>query len=308
VAGKVEAGQVVVSAVEHPSVLQSAQMLQRRGTSVARLRVSTTGVVDEQQLAELLEQPTSLVSVQLANHETGVIQPIERIAQLCRKANVVLHTDAVQAVGKMPVDFRRLGVSALTLTAHKLNGPVGIGALLVRSDVKLEPTVHGGFQQGSLRPGTEPVALAVGFHEALRLWTSEAEQRRQTMMALRDRLTQALAAEFSDLVVAGRDAPRLPHTANLAFPGVNRQALVMALDLAGVACSTGSACASGSSEPSPVLTAMGLPQDAIEGAIRLSLGAFTTADEIDEAAKRIIDRVKDLRRPIKLHKTAVSPS
>jgi cysteine desulfurase len=199
-------------------------------------------------------------------------------------------------------------VSALTLTAHKLNGPVGIGALLVRSDVKLEPTMHGGFQQGSLRPGTEPVALAVGFHEALRLWTSEAERRRRTMAALRDRLTEALTAELGDLVVAGADAPRLPHTANVAFTGVNRQALVMALDLAGIACSTGSACASGSSEPSPVLMAMGLPQDAIEGAIRFSLGAFTTADEIDEAAKRIIDGVKDLRRTIKPHKTHVSAS
>lgn len=300
--------QVAVSAVEHPSVLETATLLLQRGLSVVRLGVSREGVVDERTLTAALEWPTSLVSVMLANHETGVLQPVDRLAAVCAAAGAPMHTDAVQAVGKWPVHFRELGVSAMTVTAHKLHGPPGIGALLVRHGVELEPILRGGFQQGGLRPGTESVALAVGFHEALRLAHSELERRMQTMTALRDQLAQALREKLPELVIAGEAAPRLPHTLNVAFPGVNRQALLMALDLAGVACSTGSACASGSSEPSPVLTAMGLPRDAIEGAIRLSLGAGTTAAEVAEASQRIIRCVNDLRKPPKPRKTADTSS
>lgn len=302
------AGHIVVSAIEHPSVLLAAEALARRGTKVQRIGVSRDGVVDEQQLEDLLAQQPLLVSVMLANHETGVMQPVESIARACAAAGALLHTDAVQAVGKVPVHFRRLGVGATTLTAHKFHGPLGIGALLVRSDVKLEPMLFGGFQQAGLRPGTEPVALAVGFFEALKLWHAEADVRQRRMTELRDRLTAALKSQLPDCVIAGEAADRLPHTLNIAFPGVNRQALVMALDLASVACSTGSACASGSSEPSPVLTAMGLDATAIEGAIRLSLGAFTTAEEVDEASERIISRVKDLRSRQKPLKTSATSS
>ena len=303
-----ERGQVVVSAIEHPSVLQAAERLERQGFPVTRLGVSTEGVVDEQQLDAALQQPTALVSIMLANHETGVLQPIDHFARHCAAAGVHLHTDAVQAVGKVPVHFRQLGVNALTLTAHKFQGPLGIGGLLIRSDVKLEPTLFGGFQQGGLRPGTEPVALAVGFHEALRLCHAEQEQRLRTMTELRELLASSLREAFPDLLIAGEEATRLPHTLNVAFPGVNRQALLMALDLAGVACSTGSACASGSSEPSPVLTAMRLPPAAIEGAIRFSLGAFTSVDEVAEASQRIIRCVNDLRNASKPRKSADTSS
>jgi len=303
-----EKQQVIVSGIEHPSILESVKRLEQRGVPVVRLGVSSHGVVDERQLEEALEQPTALASVMLANHETGVLQPIERLAACCSVANVPLHTDAVQAVGKVPVHFRQLGVNAMTLTAHKVHGPLGIGALLLRSDVKLEPTLFGGFQQAGLRPGTEPVALAVGFHEALRLAHDELVERTATITRLADELASTLREAFPDLVVAGEAAPRLPHTLNVAFPGVNRQALLMSLDMAGVACSTGSACASGSSEPSPVLKAMRLPSDAIEGAIRLSLSALTTAGEVAEASRRIIRCVNDLRTAQKPRKSANTPS
>ena len=207
-----------------------------------------------------------------------------------------LHTDAVQTVGKVPVDFRQLSVTALSLTAHKFHGPAGIGALVVRPEVQLRPLLWGGFQQGGLRPGTEPVALAVGLQKTLELWQQEADARFERITALRDRLENLLRAEFPDLLVNGAGATRLPHTTNIAFPGLDRQALLMALDLAGVACSTGSACASGSSDPSPVLLAMGLPTPIVNSALRFSLGAFTTDAEVGEAVRRISQIVKDLQR------------
>jgi cysteine desulfurase len=241
----------------------------------------------------------ALVSAMLANNETGVIQPVAEIASLCKERGSFLHTDAVQAIGKIPVHFHDLGVDAMTVAPHKFHGPLGIGGLVLRHGVKLQPQLFGGFQQGGLRPGTENLALAVGFHEALKLAVIELPTRAARMQQLRDGWEQELKEygrqECLPHVIIGEGSPRLPNTSCVSFPGLNRQALVMALDLAGVACSTGSACASGSSEPSPTLVAMGLPKEVVEGAIRLSLGGFTTAEEVAEASRRIIKTVKHLR-------------
>jgi cysteine desulfurase len=206
-----------------------------------------------------------------------------------------VHSDAVQAAGKLRVHFRDMGVDAMTVAPHKFHGPLGIGGLIVRYGLRLEPLLFGGFQQAGLRPGTENVALAVGFHTALKLATTELADRAVRMQSLRNELEKTLHSDLENIVVIGEQSPRLPNTSCLSFPGLDRQPLVMALDLAGVACSTGSACASGSSEPSPTLMAMGLPTDVINGAIRLSLSAFTTAEEVAEAARRIINTVKHLR-------------
>ena len=207
-----------------------------------------------------------------------------------------VHTDATQVVGKLPVNFRELGVDALTFTAHKFHGPIGIGALIVRHGVVLAPSLHGGFQQAGLRPGTECVPLALGMLAALAAWARDADARRERMATLRDRLERQVLTGDRAPAVIGAAAPRLPHTSNIAFAGLDRQALAMAFDLAGVACSTGSACASGSSEPSPALVAMGLPEEQISSSIRFSLGATTTAAEVDEAARRILSVVNRLRR------------
>lgn len=242
------------------------------------------------------QTPCNLVSIMLANNETGVIQPVAEIARACHgDRTALIHTDAVQAIGKIPVHFRHLGVDAMTLAPHKFHGPLGIGALVLQHGLKLQPQLFGGFQQAGLRPGTENVALAVGFYIALQLATSELAERSPRMQSLRDELEKSLRHELENMVVIGQQSPRLPNTSCLSFPGVDRQALVMALDLAGVACSTGSACASGSSEPSPTLLAMSLSTDVINGAIRLSLSAFTTTDEVAEASRRIINTVKHLR-------------
>lgn len=289
-------GAIVISAIEHPSVVGAAEELHRRGRDVRKLPVTAAGIVDLSAAESAISNHQSAIaSLMLANNETGVIQPVAELAALCHAANVPIHTDAVQAIGKIPVSFRALDVDALTVAPHKFHGPVGIGALLLRHGMKLEPQLFGGFQQAGLRPGTESIALAVGFHRALERWQADAEQRAEQMRAIGAQLERDLLAAAPGAVIVGHAAPRLPHTLNIAFPGVNRQALAMALDMAGVACSTGSACASGSSEPSPVLLAMGLPGEVIEGSIRLSWGAFTTAAEAAEASRRILKCVNHLR-------------
>jgi cysteine desulfurase len=282
-------GEAIVSLIEHPSIAASVEFLKRRGWRIHTLGVRPDGVVDIGPLDELLSERTRFVSVMLANNETGVLQPVREIARRCAALGVPMHTDAVQMIGKLPVDFRSLDVSLLTVAPHKFHGPIGIGALLVRRDVALEPMLFGGFQQAGLRPGTEAVSLAVGLHAALIAWQREGAARSERLRRLRDRLEAGLTAGYAgEIVVNGASAERLPHTSNLAFVGLDRQALLMALDLEGVACSTGSACASGSSEPSPVLAAMGCSKSVLAGSLRFSLGATTTDDEIEQAIERIV--------------------
>jgi len=296
--GKQTGGQVILSAIEHASISEAADQLTARGVQVRLLPVSGQGIVDFSQLAVWLEEPTRLVSVMLGNNETGVLQPIPEIAQICRDRDVPLHVDAVQGVGKIAINFRELGASAMTLTPHKFHGPRGIGALVLNDRVTLSPSMFGGSQQLAMRPGTESVELAIGFERALQLAIETLPDAGPAIQRLRDRLEMLLTdlVGADSLVIVGRDGPRLPHTLNVAFPGIDRQALVMALDMAGVACSTGSACASGSSERSPTLIAMGLPEDVISSSIRLSLSRFTTEPEVDEVASRISNCVKHLRQ------------
>jgi cysteine desulfurase len=285
----------VISAIEHPSVVAPAEVLATRGWRLDRLGVARDGVVHVDQFPDLLRDDTSFVSLMLGNNETGVLQPVEQAARLCAMRGVPLHTDAVQAAGKVAVDFRGLGAAAMSVSAHKFHGPPGIGALAVRHGVSLAPVLYGGFQQEGLRPGTEPVALIVGFHAALDLWHREQAAVEARLRALREKFESSLLAACPELVVNGATAPRLPHTSNVAFPGLDRQALLMALDLAGVACSTGSACASGSSEPSPTLVAMGCEKAIFEGSLRFSFGALTSDEDVDEAVRRILLVYNDLR-------------
>jgi len=289
-------GHVIVSAIEHPSVTAAADELARHGWRVDRLGVDLRGVLRVDPMAELLRPETRLVAAMLGQNETGVLQPVGKLAAICARQGVPLHTDAAQVVGKLPVDFRALGVSTLSVAAHKFHGPLGIGVLVVRHGVELRPRLFGGFQQAGVRPGTEPVALAAGMCRALELWHAEREDRASRLRRLRERFEQLIARGWPDAVVIGRDAPRLPHTSNIAFVGLDRQALFMAVDLAGVACSTGSACASGSSEPSPALAAMGCPPAVFGSALRFSLGATTTGEQVDEAARRILLCCNELGR------------
>ncbi len=365
------AGRIIISAAEHQSVIEPAEHLLEQGWRLDTLGLTAEGVVRLDQLRRLLEgegswggthagwdgsctatpassegagvqlphqRPPQLVSVQLGNHETGVLQPIAELAAICNQAGVPLHTDAVQVAGKLPVSFRRLGVAAMSISAHKFQGPPGIGALLLRDGVPLAPLLFGGHQQEGLRPGTEPVALAIGMATALELWRKEQNEYARRLTALRDRFERGLRVALPDIIVHGASFPlepvgqtflsasagsatslvpgqtgmsappdprsgdgsataiptshktlaeRLPQTSNVAFPGHDGEMLRMALDLAGVACSVGAACSSGSTELSPTLRAMGLPNDLVKSSLRFSFGATTTEAEIDEAVRRI---------------------
>jgi cysteine desulfurase len=287
---------IVISAIEHPSITALADELQREGIFVDRIPVDANGVVRLDALGDVFRPETAVVAVMLANNETGVIQPVAEIAAMCNERKVPLHCDASQAACKIPVDFCELGAATMTVAAHKFHGPVGIGALVVRHDIELKPQLFGGFQQGGSRPGTESVALAVGMRDAFSLWHKERDIRDARLRNLRDCFEQTILAGYSGAVIIGAAAERLPNTSNIAFVGLDRQMLFMALDQAGVACSTGSACASGSSEPSPALIAMGLDDAVIMSSLRFSLGATTTIADIDEAARRILHCCNNLRR------------
>ena len=300
-------GRVIVSSVEHPSVRGTCEELARRGFELVELAVEPSGEISVESLASSLTENTRLVSVMWGNNETGVLQPVREIAARCRAARVPLHTDAVQVVGKRRVDFRKLGAAALSLSAHKFQGPIGIGALLVRGDVMLEPQLFGGFQQQGLRAGTEPVALIVGMCTALEVCCRKAGRLAAHVTDLRDQFEAIILAEIPDLVINGREGPRLPSTSNISFLGIDRQALLMALDMAGIECSTGSACASGSTEPSHVLRAMGCPKAVVDSSLRFSLGSLMTTKDIELAAVRICRVVKDLRSKKRSPKLAPGP-
>ncbi len=286
---------VVVSSIEHPSVLEPADELARRGWDVERSRVSSDGVVDLEHLAAVLDDRTRVASVMFASNETGVIQPIQQIASLCARYGIPLHTDAVAAVGKLPIDFASLGAATLSASAHKFHGPRGIGLLAIGGGITLRPSLFGGPQQHGLRPGTEDVALAVGMELALRRWNDDRHDHVRRMTHLRDRFESRLRAGWHELVIHGASVDRVGQTSNVAFLGLDRQALLMALDLAGVACSVGSACSSGSSELSPTLVAMGCETALLESSLRFSMGTLTTEFELDEAVRRILRVCHDLR-------------
>jgi cysteine desulfurase len=266
--------QLAVSAVEHPAVMKPAQALQRRGWKLAKIAVDSTGKVRAENLETALKEPTALVSVMLANNETGVLQDVPALAEMARSHGAFIHTDAVQALGKMALNFGALGVHAMSVSAHKIGGPQGAGALVLDKRVDIQPLLYGGGQEKGRRSGTENIAAIVGFGAACELLASQHD----VLAALRDELETALKSLGA--MIFGADAQRLPNTSFFAFPDIDGETLVMALDRAGYAVASGSACSSDSSDPSPVLLAMGVTPELAQGAVRLSLGAGNTAKEI----------------------------
>jgi cysteine desulfurase len=288
-------GHMVSSPIEHPAVAEPVARLEAAGFAVDRPAVSDEGLANAGRMADSIRAETRFATLMLANNETGAIQPVARLADRARERGVPVHTDAVQAVGRVAVDFHALGVATLAASAHKFHGPVGVGLLLVRRGVRLGSRLFGGGQQQGRRPGTVAVPLAVGLAAALERWQAECDARAARWRALCERLEAGLCAALGPGRVV-RNGPadpslRLPQTVNLGFPGLDGDALLMQLDLAGVAASLGSACASGSTRPSPTLVAMRVPDDRLRSSVRFSLGAFTTEAEIDAALPRIIEVV-----------------
>ena len=284
---------LLASPLEHPCVVEPLRQLAARGFDLHWLPVSTRGVVQP----TAIPAEAALVAVMLANHETGAVQPVGEIVRQV-PPGVPVHCDAAQAVGKMPVDFHRLGVTSLSASAHKFGGPKGVGLLLLKRGTPFRPLTFGGHQQHGRRPGTEAVPLAVGLAAALEHAVRHLDANRTKLEALRARLWERLQAVASPVVLNGPDVGSpdvLPGTLNVSFPGCRGDLLLLALDLAGVACSTGSACSSGSLLPSPVLTAMGVPDEVLRSAVRFSFGPDLEPADIDEAADRIGPAIARMR-------------
>ncbi|MGH7675877.1 MAG: cysteine desulfurase family protein [Gemmatimonadales bacterium] len=288
---------VAVSATEHKAVLAAAHAVAQLGGEEILLGVGTTGTVDDAALTEALARGVALVSVMWVNNEVGTVQPVARLAARCREAGVSFHTDAVQAFGKIPVSLRDLPCPLLTISGHKIGAPKGIGALIVRDRRAIEAIIHGGGQQFGLRPGTENVPGIVGLGRAVALALAEQPALAQRLTALRADLERDLLAIVPDAVIHGWHGERAPHVTNVSIPGTDSEALLMHLDLAGIACSSGSACSTGAIEPSHVLTAMGVPRELGVSALRWSLGRETTAEDIAAVAAalpRIVEKVRAL--------------
>ncbi|MDE2149236.1 MAG: cysteine desulfurase [Gammaproteobacteria bacterium] len=272
---------LLYGATEHPSVLETAEALARSGVAVETIAVTREGVVDWPAFeAQLAAAPVRWVALMRANNETGVIQDVARAAQLAHDAGARLHCDAVQAAGKIELDFNALGADCLSLSAHKFYGPKGVGALLKRADLELAPLLYGGGQERGLRGGTENLAAIVGFGRAAELALAELQARAARWRRLQQRLETGLRA-LPGTTIFGADAPRLPNTTQFALPGWHGEALLMALDRRGVAVSSGSACASGKGQPSHVLLAMGWPREIAFGAVRVSFGCESSEADVD---------------------------
>jgi len=289
---------VIISAIEHPAVSEAAAALGKRGIDVTSVAVGAEGVVEPARIADALRPTTRLVSLMLANNETGAIQPVAEAAHLAREAGAVVHTDAVQALGKIPVDVGALGVDLMTLSAHKIHGPKGVGALWIRRGVRVAPQIFGGHHQGGIRPGTLAVPLIVGLGAAARLAAEELPLRAAHMTALTDRLLASIESTVDRAALNGPRQGRTPTTVNVEIPGVSGEAMLIQLDQEGIAISTGSACASGSALPSPVLIAMGRSRRRAQSSLRISVSAETTDDDIDrflEALARCVERQRSMR-------------
>jgi cysteine desulfurase len=290
---------LIASSIEHEAVLNTLKALGRRGWRTTLLPVDQSGIVSPDRLREALADDTAIVSVMHANNEIGTIQPIAELAALAHERGALMHTDAVQSAGKIPVDARALGVDLLSISAHKFNGPKGTGALWIKRGTRLQPILTGGKHERNRRAGTENVPAIAGMGVAARLAASKMPSETARVGALRDRLEAGILAAVPGTAVNGAPATRVPNTTNISFDRIEAESLLIALDLEGVAVSTGSACSSGTLEPSHVLRAMGLPPHRTQNSLRFSLGMFSTEEEVDfvvEILPRLVDKLRALTR------------
>lgn len=286
---------IVTTAVEHSATINSCQLLEKRGCEVTYLPVESDGSIDLHLLERAIRSDTALVSVMWANNETGVLFPVDEVAAICRSRGVLFHTDAVQTPGKLPINVRNLGPDFLSLSAHKLHAPKGIGLLYVRRHTKYQPYIVGGHQEHGRRGGTENVPYIVAFGRACELAMSSAHDENTRVRKLRDRMEDTILKTVPQTSRNGAKEPRLPNTSNIAFDGLEAEALLLALDQVGICASSGSACTTGSPEPSRVLTAMGVSYSRAKGSVRLSLGIYNTEEDVNYLLEQLPPIVARLR-------------
>jgi len=286
---------IITTRAEHPAVVNSCLALEKQGYEITWLAVDNDGMPDLDELEAAITARTILISLMFANHETGVLLPVHEIGEIAARRRIYFHCDAVQAVGKVPVDFKELNIGLLALSGHKLYAPKGVGALVVRKGVKVAPLIHGGPQEWNRRAATENVAGIVALGKACELAIDAMTAESRRIAALRDRLEEGLLSTIPDVRVNGHKERRLPNTTNLSFPGAEADSLLLNLDLQGIAASSGSACSSGTLKASAVLAAMGVEPACARGAVRFSLGRETTAEEIDYVLQVMPEIVARLR-------------
>jgi cysteine desulfurase len=288
---------IITSRVEHPAVLSVCRQMESHGYEVVEIGVDSKGRLDFEQLENQVDDDTAIVTIMYANNETGVIFPVERIAELCQERGVIFHTDAVQAVGKIPIDLSQSNIDLLSLSGHKLHAPKGIGVLFVRKGTRLTPFMLGGHQEGGRRAGTENVPGIIGLGKAAELAMQNFNEENNKVKHLRDKLESSILQSCPDSRLNGNVENRLVNTSNISFEYVEGEAILLLLDKYGICASSGSACTSGSLEPSHVLRAMGVPFTAAHGSIRFSLSRYNTEDEVDftvEKMPEIINRLREL--------------
>ncbi|MFY9252002.1 MAG: cysteine desulfurase family protein [Fuerstiella sp.] len=288
-------GYIALTAGEHPATTAACERARQTGLKLLNLGVDASGLLKSEQYNDLPWNELKLVCVIVAHNETGVIQNLSELSELCQQHRVPLLIDAVQAVGKISVSFRKLKATALAFGAHKFHGPRGIGGLLLKRGVQLPAFLEGGHQESGRRAGTEPVPLIAGMAKALEVFDRDQSFRMEQVGKLRDRLQQLLKETCNPVIVHGEHAPRLPNTLSVAFPGADGEAMLVNFDLEGIACSLGSTCASGSAEPAPSLLAMGCAAEVCKSSVRFSLSAQNTMEEVESAAQRIASVVARLR-------------
>ena len=291
-----EKDEFITSAIEHPAILESAKFLERKGHKVTYLPVDATGLVSLDALRDALTGRTALVSVMHANNEIGTVQPVEEIVRLAHAKGVLVHTDAVQTFGKIDVDTRKLGVDLLSVSAHKVYGPKGVGALYIRKGTDVVPYIHGGHQEKGLRAGTENTAGIIGFAEAVRILGERAKKDKPRLEALGERLRRGIEERVPRVKFNGHPEKRVKTTVNFAFPGLEAEAILLALATKEIYVSTGSACSSESEEVSPVLTAIGLRPEIARSAVRFSIGRTNTDEDIDRVLTELPPIVEKFRQ------------
>ncbi len=286
---------LITSSVEHHAVLRTCQWLEKQGFEITYLPVDGQGRVDPETVRKMIRSDTVLISVMAANNEIGTIQPISEIGEIARKQGILFHTDAVQAVGAMPLNMSEMNVDLMSISGHKFHGPKGTGVLYIRNGTRIDRLIHGGAQERGLRAGTENVAGAAGLAETLEKATAKRAENAENIAKLRDLLIRGIQATVPDAILNGDPVSRLPGNAHFTFPGVDGEALLLRLDLMGIACSGGSACTTGITEPSHVLAAIGQGQELSRGGLRMTLGDQNTEEEVHEVLRVLPGLIRDLR-------------
>ena len=286
---------IIVSSIEHPGVRNTCKDLEKEGFEVTVLNVDKNGVVDLEQLKSAIKDETILISVMHANNETGVIQPIEEIGKIAKENKILFHVDAVQSMGKLEINPKEMGIDLLVFTAHKFYGPKGVGALYVRNGVRLGKVITGGGQERKLRPGTTNTPLIIGMAKALEKVYAEREEENKRVGELRDYFEEQISARIPEIVINGKNVPRLPGTSSITFKYVEGESILLSLSMKGIAVSSGSACSSDELQASHVLLAMGIPAEFAHGTIRFSLGKYNTKEEIDYTIEAVVEIIGKLR-------------